>query len=230
MTYQFLDSIEILNADDLADSDFACALNRTWNPINFTVYYNNGTKTLTLKPKSAGVTFDQLMAVKFGNSTKDVSWCQDFTYTANLKEDNRTYWRFDLVSTQAPGLLEDLVAEFTLLDDDGSINVEITTVSDYNADGDNIFRPPQPEFYTLEKFKAKETKRNIADFVQQTNQTQFAFKIMNKTGGVVYESDPYRLMIDKYFVISSGNIVTNPVNGRPLLGIGERSGRAFLKN
>ena len=155
MTYQFLDSIEILNAEDLADSDFACALNRTWDPINFTVYYTNSTKTLTLKPKSAGVTFDQLMAVKFGNSTNDVSWCQGFTYTANLKEDNRTYWRFDLVSTQAPGILEDLVAEFTLLDDDGSINVEITTISDYNVDGDNIFRPPQPEFYTLDKFKAK---------------------------------------------------------------------------
>lgn len=125
-----MDQIDILNAEDLKDSDFACALNRTWIPTNLTVYYSDSTKTLTIKPYAgANISFDQLFLVKFGNSAKDISYCNGFQYKAELVDEGRaeTYARYNLTSDQVPGVLEDLVAEFTLLDNDGSIQVEITT-------------------------------------------------------------------------------------------------------
>ena len=53
---RFLDQIDILNAKDLANTDFACALNRSWVPTNMTVSYNNATQVLTLK--GGDLTFD----------------------------------------------------------------------------------------------------------------------------------------------------------------------------
>jgi hypothetical protein len=82
MKYQFLDKIEILDAEDLKDVDFACALNETWGFVDMTVYYSDATKTLTIKPVSDQLTFDKLLAVKFGEKGKDVSWCEGFYYTA----------------------------------------------------------------------------------------------------------------------------------------------------
>ena len=142
-----------MNAADLENSDFACALDKNWTPINLTVYYTQSTKTLTIKPQFVGsITFAQLMVVKFGDSSKDVSYCNGFFYTAVIDEEAlaETYVRYNLTSTQAPGIMEDLVAEFLLLDDFGSIDVEITTRSDYNTNKTKLYRPPQPEFYNLD--------------------------------------------------------------------------------
>jgi len=50
MSYQYLEQIDIMNAADLQSSDFACALDKNWTPINLTVYYTQSTKTLTIKP------------------------------------------------------------------------------------------------------------------------------------------------------------------------------------
>lgn len=66
MKYQYLDKIEILDAQDLQNVDFACALNETWSYVNMTVYYSEATKTLTIKPVNGDVTFEKLIAVKFG--------------------------------------------------------------------------------------------------------------------------------------------------------------------
>jgi hypothetical protein len=45
-----------------------------------------------------------------------------------------------------------LVAEFTLLDDEGSIDVQITTLDDYVSDGKILYRPPSPDFYNTDYF------------------------------------------------------------------------------
>lgn len=66
MMYQYLDKIEIHDAEDLKDVDFACGINRGLSFLDMKVYYNNGTKTLTIKPSASDVTFDQLNTIKFG--------------------------------------------------------------------------------------------------------------------------------------------------------------------
>lgn len=125
----YLDQIDIMNAADLANTTFVCALNRSWIPINLTYSFNSYTNVLTLKPVGIDVTFDQVMLIKFGEEGKDISFCNGFTYTAEQVDEDRaeTYLRYNLTSNQAPGVVEDLVAEFLLIDDDGSILVEITT-------------------------------------------------------------------------------------------------------
>lgn len=57
MNYQYFQQIDIHNADDLKNSDFACALNRSWYATPLNVFYNDYTKTLTIKP----FTDDQLI-------------------------------------------------------------------------------------------------------------------------------------------------------------------------
>jgi hypothetical protein len=47
-----LDEINIYDAADLNDTNFACFLGTTINPVNLTINYNPYTKTLTLKPTS----------------------------------------------------------------------------------------------------------------------------------------------------------------------------------
>ena len=87
MMYQYLDKIEILDAEDLKNVDFACALNETWDYVDFTAYYADATKTLTLKPVNSNVTFDKLLAIKFGVTGKDPSWCNGFFYKSQVAED-----------------------------------------------------------------------------------------------------------------------------------------------
>jgi hypothetical protein len=46
----------------------------------------------------------------------------------------------------------------------------------------------------------------------------------------VYWSDPLRLLVESKFVMNSGIFVPNEGNGAPLYGLGERAGRAHLKD
>jgi len=171
------------------------------------------------------------MVVKFGDSSKDVSYCNGFFYTAEIDEEAlaETYVRYNLTSTQAPGIMEDLVAEFLLLDEFGSIDVEITTRSDYNSNKTKLYRPPQPEFYNLDNLYKKIPQKKLFEFLQ-VDTNNFGYRISNTKGELVYESDPLRLMITEFFVIDGGAFMTNKENGRPLMGIGERAGKAMLKN
>jgi hypothetical protein len=229
MMYQYLDKIEIHDADDLQNIDFACGIDRGFSFIPMTPFYNNGTKTLTIKPNNSNVTFDKLNIVKFGQSGKDPQYCQGFFYKSQLRLENDTYARFDLIPSEN-STLKDLIAEFWLLDDEGSINVEITTEDDWNSEGKLFYRPPMPEFYTLDSYTSKPLKNNLFDFLQQDNGTEFAYVINNAKKEVVYRSDPFRLLVDTHFTINGGLFKTNPKNGYPLYGLGERAGRAHLKD
>lgn len=161
MKYQYLDKIEILDAEDLKDVDFACALNETWGYVDMNVFYSDATKTLTIKPISEQVTFDKLINVKFGQKGVDPSWCEGFFYTAQIREDNDTYVWFDLTPSQPK--LPSLVAEFWLLDDEGSINLEITTVEDNN--NGTLYRAPTPDFYNLQSFWKNPPTKKLFEFL-----------------------------------------------------------------
>ena len=67
-----------------------------------------------------------------------------------MVEDTDQYVRFNLVPNH-PNLKE-LVAEFTLLDDEGSIDVQITNLDDYVSDGKILYRPLSPDFYSTDYF------------------------------------------------------------------------------
>jgi hypothetical protein len=74
--------------------------------------------------------------------------------------------------------MEDLVAEFLLLDDFGSIDVEITTRSDYNSNKTKLYRPPQPEFYNLDNLYKKIPQKKLFEFLQ-VDTNNFGYRISN---------------------------------------------------
>jgi hypothetical protein len=71
--------------------------------------------------------------------------------------------------------LKELVAEFWLLDDNGSINVTITTIDDFNSNYSLLYRPPQPEFYSLNYFEKNPPTKKLFDFLQQEDGKEFSF-------------------------------------------------------
>ena len=72
-----LDFIDILNADDLKDTDFACYMGLNLNPINLTYSYDEDSKILTLKPTfdNPEVKFKDIGFIKFGNSAIEPNFC-----------------------------------------------------------------------------------------------------------------------------------------------------------
>jgi hypothetical protein len=87
-----------------------------------------------------------------------------------------------------------------------------------------------PEFYSFDYYYKNPPTKKLFDFLQQDDGAEFAYTIMNTKKEVVYKSDPLRLLIDTHFTINGGLFKTNPKNGYPLYGIGERAGRAHLKD
>lgn len=108
-----------------------------------------------------------------------------------MRENTDTYVRFDLIPNQDK--LQPLVAEFYLLDDEGSIAMNITTEEDYI--NRTLFRPPTPDFYDLDYFEQNPPKKNLFDFLQQEFDNEFGYRILNDKGEAVYWSDPLRLLV-----------------------------------
>lgn len=79
----YLQSIDILDAEDLKDSDFACYLGLNLEPINLKKPdYNPSTKVLTIKPDIShpDVKFNEIGFIKFGNSKVDQNFCDKNTF------------------------------------------------------------------------------------------------------------------------------------------------------
>lgn len=63
-----------------------------------------------------------------------------------------------------------LVVEFTLLDNSGTLNVEITTKKDFDSGKKLLYRVPTPEVYDITSFKEPVTK-TLDEFVKVQSDT-----------------------------------------------------------
>ena len=96
------------------------------------------------------------------------------------------------MSSNLNKLLPDLVATVTLLDDSGSININITTADDYNnVAGKTKFRVPDVANYTAFNQSAGTLKKFLMDFFNVNNQPFYytIYEEKNSTA-VLYQSDP----------------------------------------
>jgi hypothetical protein len=77
MSIATLQDIQILQAADLADTDFACFMGRNLYPVNMTIDYNPDTQVLRLKPTAANNTikFADIGFIKFGNTKIEPNFC-----------------------------------------------------------------------------------------------------------------------------------------------------------
>lgn len=127
--------------------------------------------------------------------------------------------------------IDTLVAEFTLLDDQGTINVEITSRDDFDSGKKKLFRVPTPTVYDVTQFAGPKNKK-ITDFLKITL-SPFSYAVYQNAADestLLWKSDPNHLYFSDYFIVDSGVFSTNPANNYPLLGMGEKAGNLFYRN
>lgn len=131
-------------------------------------------------------------------------------------------------------MMKPLVAVFTLMDDQGTMNVEITTDEDFKSGNKILYRPPKdavfnPDMGTLFPPKDKLTKK-ITDFIKFTDQP-FSYAIYKNAADEttkLWRSDPTKFYFSDFFILDSGIFNMNPDNkAQPLIGMGERAGSLF---
>lgn len=100
------------------------------------------------------------------------------------------------------------MAEFTLLDNKGTLNVEITTQEDYAKNKSVIYRVPDKIVYDLDQFPTDAVTLDINSFLKVSNDgdvfTYSLYKDASNPDTKLWQSDPNRLYLSPYFVMDSG--------------------------
>mmetsp|Transcript_21981 Transcript_21981/g.16335 ORF Transcript_21981/g.16335 Transcript_21981/m.16335 type:complete len:176 (+) Transcript_21981:2141-2668(+) len=132
-------------------------------------------------------------------------------------------------SLQGTDLLPQLAVTVRLMDNDGTISLNITTWEDYQAtlaDSETLFRPQHVTDWTAFP-EDKVTKRLDDFFTFKANPFSYQIFAEGSPTSVLYESDPNKLYFDKYMLFDSGIFTLNQLNGSPLMGMGESAGDLF---
>lgn len=213
-----------MQASDLAKTDFACMVSGDLEVVQILPVYNPDSSTLELRahdePKIA---FADVNMIKFGDSTKEVNFCN---MTTSLKYKTKSN---PVVSKDGQTMTVDLVngvdakneltATFTLLD---AVHSDIKVTLDVaGAKGDDYTSGLVDEKPFA--FPAGTTAK-ITDFVQVVADP-FTYMIMNAAGEQIYQADPVMLMKEGLrYSLSVAHIETNRLHQTPLFGMGQRSG------
>lgn len=145
--------------------------------MNFT--YDPVYEVLTIKPDAgtANLTFKDIGFIKFGNSAVDPNVCDSkgFTYHGQEITDlkNDTFSAFELTPAIGGDVLETLYATALLMDNEGSINFNITTKSDWDSNFTKLFRVPYVQ--DQKHFNQSEVTLKLDDFMKFTTGPDVAF-------------------------------------------------------
>jgi hypothetical protein len=141
-----LEDIKILGAESLNETNYACYLGYELTPKQMTFAYDDELKILTLTPQEASLTFKDIGFIKFGNNETEPNVCDSkgFTYHGEALPDlnNETFSAYKLTPAIGGTILESLYVTALLMDDAGSVNLNITTESDWNSSFTKLFRVP----------------------------------------------------------------------------------------
>jgi len=235
-TIDTLGAIHIVDAEDLAGTNFACTLGLNLFPTELERSYNPYTRVLTLKPVAGStLKFKDIGFVKFGNSFQEPNFCdytQAFTYKIDSIDpdaSNDQYLVMSASSLQGTSLLKQLAVTVRLMDDLGTISLNITTWEDYQAslnDDESIYKPKEVIDWTLFQ-EDQVTKRLDSFFTFSANPFSYQIFTENNPGNVLYESDPNKLYFEDYMIFDSGIFNLNQDNNKPLMGMGEDAGSLF---
>ena len=125
------------------------------------------------------------------------------------------------------------------MDDQGTLNVEITTETDYNNNYKTLYSPPAEAVFNPKKdqlFPTDKLTKKLSQFVKYDKApSAFSYRIYKDASDettMLWWSDPKRLYISDFFVLDSGIFIMNQDDGfdQPLIGMGERAGDLFYKN
>ena len=196
-----LEEIKILGASSLNDTNYACYLGLQLNPVMMDSSYDPDLEILTIKPDVAttNLTFREIGFIKFGNSAVDPNICDPagFSYNATQINANDTYIELELVPALGGDILENLYLTALLMDDDGSINLNITTKSDWDSNFTKLFRVPDVQDQS--KFPQSEVTKKISDFIifDVGADVPFSYRLIEEgvSANVLFSSDPSKLFL-----------------------------------
>lgn len=152
-----------------------------------------------------------------------------FQYNHTQVFQNQTHQIYNLTSREQPGVLKDLVAQLTLLDDDGTIVFNMTTAEDYHSGNTQKFRAPHVQNYA--NFNNTNLKRSLDDFcLVDIPQDYFGFTIFAENHSWLHRFNSQKMFMSEYLVFDSSTFPGNPANEFPLMGMGERAGDLFYQN
>lgn len=130
--------------------------------------------------------------------------------------------------------MKPLTAVFQLMDNQGTINAEITTTEDFESGYTKLYHVPQGIVYDkTTNFPKKSDIKMVLDQYLKVTETPFSYSIFkdkNNASTLLWSSDPQRLYVSDFFVMDSGVFDMNQAVDQPLLGMGERAGSIFYKN
>lgn len=211
-------------------------LNFNPQPVNFKYYDVNNTLKISPLPGQT-LRFRDIGVLKFGDSSQEPNVCNaasTFSYkmTQMYPFSEPTGITFTLTSKSGSKFVSDLVATFQLIDNTGTIYINITTAEDFNGTaGASVFKVPGVlDLPGYANYSGKVTK-DISDFIY-FNYDPFNYVIHQEKNRdkVVYQSDANKLYMSKYFVMDSGSFSMNSATNYPLMGMGERAGSIFYQN
>jgi len=154
-------------------------MGRELQPKAMNFNYDPKFEVLTIKPDNttANLTFRDIGFIKFGNSAVDPNVCDSkgFTYHGQEITDlkNNTFSAFELTPAIGGDVLETLYATALLMDDEGSINFNITTKSDWDSGFKKLFRVPYVQDQKL--YDQAKVTHKLEDFMTFTTGPDVAF-------------------------------------------------------
>jgi len=133
-------------------------------PETMTIVYDAANDTINITTNATGrQTFNELGFIKFLDKRTEPNICDAEVFNYNWKQvdKNDTDFVYNLTSNKQPGVIKDLVAHFKLLDDDGTVVFNLTTVDDYYSGNKKKFRAPNVQNYA----HFKREKRVLGEFL-----------------------------------------------------------------
>jgi alpha-glucosidase (family GH31 glycosyl hydrolase) len=220
----YVENFKILQAADLAETDFACLIGQDMAVTQILPDYNSGTQTLELRANdNVNIRLQDVNMIRFGNSQNEVNWCNmttSFKYNVMKQEtqnDGRTLIATLANNDEATNMV---YANFTAIDNSGSVKVtlsqtmtpDLSYASGLSNEGNlNIT-----------------DKVDINDLVKITT-TPFSYTIMDKNMNQVYQGDQLMYFNETAnFIMTQSHIKTNIANGVPIFGLGQRGGSLNL--
>lgn len=230
----FLYKLIITDAEDLADTDFACYTKTDGGLVDLSIIYDKDNKALNISTKTDPINFFDMQAIFYGTKGKDMNLChyQGDNYGYRVRGDLP-----DLTKASASMILDpvdlpslrSLTMDLSILKS-GVINMKWTY---QNLTDPEIIQAPfevPTEIIDVDRTSLSETLK-LVDFVTitQTDTGAMTLVVKNQYGNNLYSLNG--LYLAKYINIIDANLTVNATGFNGVMGLFEQtSSNLFLKD
>ena len=216
-----IDKVIILNAEDLKDTNFACAmLSSASQMTTLTPKYDDATKTLTISPLSGSIAMGQLASIFYGNDAADPNICNSQSQFYKFSSGSIP----DLSSNGITTDIESLVGNHQPLQLHLSVREGGIVNINWNFQDDNLagkqFRIPDAIANTKLGLM-KDAKLSDYLSISANDKGQFSIKVKNQETGVdFYELTGF--FLDPLFGMQAATVMQDKNNFHGIMGLSDQ--------